>query len=209
MNEQKRRGGFTLLEMLVIIGIIGILIAVLLPSFNYVMQIARQTRAQELVGNAMTALTAYVQRERSWPDEILLSRGYFDDKVCKVLQEAGFLDVTTYNGNEINQNSPERFGLLDPWGQNIVRKNPKLSATSRTGQTAPEEIRNHILQFRIDRNLDGKVDAADCTDGFPPIPRNQSIRAVAIVWSRGPSGKDDSSSGKYPRENRLSWALGQ
>jgi len=210
MRESKRRGGFTLLEMLVIIGIIGLLMAVLLPSFGYIQQIARQSRAQTLVCDAATSLTTYVQYQRAWPDDILKSKGYFDRRVCGLLREEGLLDVTTYKDSnkyekdEVDPNSPERFGLLDPWGQAYLKRNPKLASVDDLVGNPPRPLRDHLLQFRIDSDFNGKVDGEDTFGG---APLGQSVRASAIVWSRGPSGKDDTGSGKYPKENRLSWAL--
>ena len=209
IESVHRQEGFTLVEVLVVIGIIGILIAVLLPAFGYVQQIARQSRAQTMVVDAATALTAYVQRERAWPDEIAKeSQGYFDAKVCKILFEAGLLDVTTYKGDEINQDSPDRFGLLDPWGQALVKRNPKLQDVNAEIGAPPRPIRNHLLQFRIDKNFDGKVNEDDCTGGFGAIPYDQAVRASAIVWSCGPGGWErGSKSKKYLNQNRLSWSL--
>ncbi|MCL2104694.1 MAG: type II secretion system GspH family protein [Kiritimatiellaeota bacterium] len=199
-----RQDGFTLLEMLVIIGIIGILMAVLLPSYGYIQEAARQSRAQTLVRDAATALTAYVQRERAWPTEILDSGGYLDHKVCKILHEAGLFDSTAYNGDNLNLDSLDRFGLLDPWGQAFVKRNPKLQDVNKELGDPPRPLKNHLLQFRIDRNFDGKVNA---DDGWGPIPYGQIVRESAIVWSCGPGGLQTSSAKKYLSGLRLSWAL--
>jgi prepilin-type N-terminal cleavage/methylation domain-containing protein len=204
--------GFTLVEMLVVIGIIGLLIGVLTTGFSYAQTLAWQTRSQELVSNVATAMGTYLLNERSWPDEFLRSNGNVNNEVCKVLQEASLLDVTTVTvednkppgtkKGDINPNSPERFGLFSPWGQRLIRRAPEADKL-------PEEWKKHILQFRVDVDLDGKIDSNDAELG--PIPGNgDPIRASVIVWSCGPQGKADGKTGaKNSQDNRQSWSGSQ
>ena len=210
--KKRSNKGFTLVEMLVVMGLIGLLVAMMTGGLQYVQNTAWQTRSQELVSNVATALTIYIQREGVWPKEILDSGGVVNNEVCKVLQQSKLLDVTTVSISSagvvtINQNSPERFGLLSPWGQRMVKRIPKTSAS--LGSLPPDAmLRRHMLQFRVDINLDGKIDSSDAQLGAIPGAGNV-IRASAIVWSCGPNGKDDGSIGaKKPRENRQSWGGG-
>ncbi|MBR3957296.1 MAG: prepilin-type N-terminal cleavage/methylation domain-containing protein, partial [Kiritimatiellae bacterium] len=53
-----KRRGFTLIEMLVVIGIIATLMGVMLASVTKFIKSAEKTRCQELVANTATALTA-------------------------------------------------------------------------------------------------------------------------------------------------------
>jgi prepilin-type N-terminal cleavage/methylation domain-containing protein len=212
MKRESNRG-FTLVEMLVVIGIIGLLIGVLTTGFSYAQTLAWQARSQELVSNVATALGTYLLNEKSWPDEILRSNGNVNNEVCKVLQEASLLDVTTVktdaNGvTVINQNSPERFGLFSPWGQRIIRRIPLVTAS--LGSLPPDaELQKHILQFRVDVDLDGKIDSNDGALG--PIPGDgEPIRASVIVWSCGPQGKEAGKTGaKNAQDNRQSWSGNQ
>jgi len=202
---KRSNKGFTLVEMLVVMGLIGLLVAMMTGALQYVQTTARQAQAQELVSNVATALTIYIQREGTWPQEILTSGGVVNNQVCKVLQQARLLDVTTVKSDgNINQNSPERFGLLSPWGQRMLKRNPRTTA-SLGGLPTDAQLRRHMLQFRVDIDYDGKIDSGDSLLG--PIPGNSSvIRASAIVWACGPNGKDDGSTGAtHERENRQSW----
>ena len=214
MVLRELRKGFTLIEMLVVLGILGILMASLSSAYLYVQKMAWQAHAQELVSNAAVALTLYLQKEGSWPREILDSNGEFNEHVCRVLQEHNLMDITAYKRNgdnlkydsngkpELNPDSLDRFGLLDPWGRRILRRNVEMDAVS-------EEIRNHRLQFRIDTDLDGAVDSELGT-----IPLSATVRGAAIVWSCGPRGRDDSLLGggdtkRFLKESRLSWSFGE
>jgi len=211
--KQRANKGFTLVEMLVVVGIIGLLMAVMAGALGVVQTIAWQSRSQELVSNVATALTLYIQKYESWPEEILNSKGNVDNAVCKVLQKADLLDVTTVKTTAdgdvvINQDSPERFGLFSPWGQRIIRKKPMLTA-SLGSLPSDGELMKHILQFRVDVDLDGKIDSVDAKLGV--IPGNgATIRASAIVWSCGPRGKENGGWGaRNPQDNRQSWSAGK
>ena len=53
-----KRRGFTLIEMLVVIGIIATLMGVMLASVSKFLKSAEKARCQELVANTSTALVA-------------------------------------------------------------------------------------------------------------------------------------------------------
>ena len=212
MMRRESRAGFTLVEMLVVIGILGILMATLSSSYLYVQKMAWQAHAQELVTNAASALTLYLQKEGAWTRDILNSNGEFNEDVCRVLQEHHLMDITTYkrdgdnikyddNGKpELNTDSLDRFGLLDPWGRRILKRNPGLTSIN-------DELRRHRLHFRIDENYDGIVDTS-----LGAIPLDSRVRGSAIVWSWGANGEDSSllgNSKRFLRECRISWSFGE
>jgi prepilin-type N-terminal cleavage/methylation domain-containing protein len=202
----RLQSGFTLVEMLVVIGIIGILAVAMLSSFGYLKKTAWQTRAQAQVSHVATALTVYLQNERSWPEE-LLNKHEFDADACAVLQTAKMVDITTWKtlptegtAGTINENSPDRHGLMDPWGRSAMRKNPLATEA---------EVKMHRIQYALDENFDGYVDSSEGS------PKGVRVRGSVLVWSRGPDGFDDAdgknpkAKRRYPYDDRLSWNYGQ
>lgn len=59
-NTRQRNGGFTLLELLVVIGIIAVLVALLLPALSHAREKARSTKCQSNIRQLCTATLAYV-----------------------------------------------------------------------------------------------------------------------------------------------------
>jgi len=60
----RRRHAFTLVELLVVIGIIGVLIAILLPALNKAREHARRTRCMSNMRQLTIAWTMYVQNNK-------------------------------------------------------------------------------------------------------------------------------------------------
>lgn len=200
-----QRGGFTLVEMLVVIGIIGILTAALLSSFSRVKHAAYKAQAQALVKEAATAFTRYLEDKRVWHTE-LLGKQEMDEEVCRIFQVHKYLDVMPYeisSGGTVlktkSKISLDRFGLLDPWARNALKKRNVSSASAAFGSSG-RSFKDHRLQYRLDRDLDGFV------DGSEGSPQAVKVRASVLVWARGPDGLDDfNQSGRYPKDDVLSW----
>lgn len=202
-QQSQLRGGFTLVEMLVVIGMIGILAATLVGSFSHVQTTARQSQAQAQVSEVATAFNLYLQQEREWP-AAWLTKTEIDEDVCKVFQNKHLLDLTTWSTNsvKINAESLDRFGMLDPWGRAALRRNPKASSANTS--IGGVKLSDHRIQYRLDQDFDGYVDSGE------GAPKGTKIRGSVLVWSRGPDGKDASTQSKrFPGDDRLSWNYGQ
>jgi prepilin-type N-terminal cleavage/methylation domain-containing protein/prepilin-type processing-associated H-X9-DG protein len=66
MRQYKRRNGFTLVELLVVIGIIALLISVLMPSLNRARMAANLVRCQSNFRQVYTAVTFYVAESKGF-----------------------------------------------------------------------------------------------------------------------------------------------
>ena len=208
-KAHRLNNGFTLVEMLLVIGILGILSASLLSSFSYVKTAARQSQAQSLVSEVATAFTMYLQKEREWDTDII-NKTEMDEDVCRFFQDQKLLDLTTYKldasgklSGTKNDRSLDRFGMLDPWGRGALKKNDTQSAKDPVDSRS--SFQDHRIQFRLDKDYDGFV------DGNEGSPKNVKVRASVLVWTRGPDGIDDFEKGgrRYPYDDRLSWPHAQ
>ena len=72
--RRASQAGFTLLELLVVVIIIGILATIALPQFGKAMKKARLTEAQDSVGAILTAEWAYFQENNEWADSANMQR---------------------------------------------------------------------------------------------------------------------------------------
>jgi len=74
-DEYASRGGFTLVELLVVMGIIGMLIALLLPAVQAAREAARRTQCRSNLRQIGLALDQYVDIQGVWgvyPDAAMM-----------------------------------------------------------------------------------------------------------------------------------------
>lgn len=211
----SRKRGFTLVELLIVIGIIGLLSTVMIVSFGKIRKVAMRNEAQKLVDQAKVSFEAVLLAKQSWPIALInnMQHGMNRD-VCWYLQSNHFMDLTTKEKSrqtgawDWSESSLDRFGLLDPWGRNALKINTGAqNDTDELGNGNTSTFKDHVLQYRLDMNGDGFVDASDCRGCTMPVD-GMRIRASVIVWSRGANGIDDGESDtRYPIDDSLSFSL--
>ncbi len=108
-SHLRPRSGFTLVELLLVLVILGILAALVLPKFTGRTEQARTTAAQTQISTFGTALDAFEVDTGSYP------RG--QDGLSQLVSPPN--DVTNWRGPYLKSDIP-----LDPWGHPYVYEFP-------------------------------------------------------------------------------------
>lgn len=200
--------GFTLIEMLVVIGIIAALIAASLGSFSAVRNSAEKARAQELVSNTATALTALFNDNGVWPRQLRegakTGYGVLDQTAAYPLAaNTKYMSLTT--GKEVLAGN-DRFGIVTPWATTLIkRRGMSASLGSKLGNGTT--VSDNILYYALDLDGDGIITTKVGGDAV-------SVRATAIVWCIGKSGGNEGKPWPYKtgvrkKDDVYSWSYGQ
>lgn len=200
MNAKK---GFTLIEMLVVIGIIAALSAALAAGYGRVVKSAQRAKAQETVSNAAAALGLLIQRDGKWPQEVRVNGGADGEgkgmtvAVAKILGEKKLMGVTMRGEQPAGT---DRCGIVDPWGVAALKK----SASAGEGTKVPTggTVRDHIIYYAVDLDDDGITEA---TVGGETV----RVRATAIAWGAGADGKIAPLKERGRSDDTYSWRRGQ
>lgn len=65
--KQPFQKGFTLIELMIVVAIVGILAAVAIPAYNDYVQRAQASEAFSVVGGMQTAISAFAQENGTYP----------------------------------------------------------------------------------------------------------------------------------------------
>lgn len=204
------RKGFSLVEMLVVIGIIAVLVGVSIVGFSKMTKSADRARAQELVSNVATALTALFQTEGNWPKRLATSGGgdgQLDELTALPLARGGYFSLTTEGtGKQATKLiGLDRFGIVTPWATDHIKRRGTSAAVGDV-ISGGATLGDHRLHYALDLDGDGIVEAKV---GGELI----KIRATAVVWSIGKSGGDKGKPWTYAvgrrKDDVYSWSFGQ
>ncbi|MDO9541214.1 MAG: type II secretion system protein [Kiritimatiellia bacterium] len=160
------RRGFTLLELLVVIAIIAILTGMIIPTFYYAKQRAREAKARVTVKQLETAFKAYLDTYKVWPS--VFADGEIAADIFRVLRGEYVADANkdkiAFYEFESSTNSAIT-AAYDSWS------NPNDSSTWKP------------YKVMFDMNYDNKIDA------------NQDIYRSVVVYSVGEDRNDNNGGG--------------
>ena len=197
--------GFTLIEMLIVIGIIAALTGASIAGFASVRRSAERTRARELVAQVKTALEAIWDTDGVWPKVLREKQGasdsMLDEEAAYVLASRNKLALT-YDSSSKKTTGADRFGVLTPWGADAVKRRGQ-SASLSTHVDGKSTIKDHILRFKLDLDGDGIIDGADVGG------ESVNIRAHVAVWCAGRDGIMKPYKQGLKSDDVYSWTPGQ
>ena len=201
--------GFTLVEMLVVIGIIAILMGAAVAGFSKMTKTAERAKAQELVSNAATALTTLFQQDGSWPKVVAQNGktdGRLDEKVALALAKKHLFSLTTTgSGSSFKLDGVDQFGIVTPWAAAAIKR--LGNGASKASSVGTATIEDHILHYAVDIDGDGIIEGASVGG------ESVNIRATAAVWCVGKSGGSKGQPWPYTKglkkDDVYSWTLGQ
>ena len=206
-NEKKRtkiwvrgRRAFSLVEMLVVLGIVAVLVGATIGGYSKFVKTAEKAKCQELVNNTAVALTELFQRNGVWP-KALRENGALDGELdaAAAYPLKDYMSLTHANGK---LSGYDRFGIVSPWATAIIKQRGVSAALSNKipgGGT----IQDHILHYALDLDGDGII--KDAKVGGKEV----SVRATAMVWCCGKDGKIETYAQGLRGDDVYSWTKGQ
>lgn len=204
------RRGFTLVEMLVVIGIIAVLIGASIGGYSAMTKTAEKAKCQELVSNAATALTQLYQQEGNWPKRLALNGGadgQLDADAAIPLAKGKYFSLTTTgSGRNMKLAGLDKFGIVTPWATAVIKRKG-TSAQLTDPINSVSRVKDHILHYALDLDGDGVIKGANVGG------QSVDIRATAAVWCIGKAGGNKGQPWPYQvgqkKGDVYSWTPGQ
>ena len=199
-GHRRRTEGFTLLELLTVMGIIALLAGLLVPALAMIQTHVKKTMTRDRIQQIEAAWQAHLIENRKFS---VTNPAAVDSMTPQVTMELNLVGVRGVTRREemfvetdelellVRKNKssdwsdwrPEGTGILDAWGIDQLRRAgiktiPDLTTAAGEGFDAHIQRR---LRLMLDADGDGLITAPDGTEV------NQSV----LVWSVGRDGIDN------------------
>jgi prepilin-type N-terminal cleavage/methylation domain-containing protein len=204
--ERCKKSGFTIIELLTVVAIIGLLIAILVPTIGAVRNTAKKAKSKVQFSQWTLAMEAFRQEYGYYPDVVESSpgEGLLDTKKFVGEMTGLGIDGTDPVGNvkKIRFVDFTREELVQTEGQSIVDKDLTL-----TGARIIDGFENTkifvVLDIIVnintsDRPYDGQVTVKTThtvsagvnpsPGGFSPVTDDRIIRSGIVFFSAGSGG---------------------
>jgi len=169
----KQRDGFTLIEILVVMGIMSLLAGLLMGGLNAAKGKAKKTQAKKEVSQIVTAWTAYYGDYKRFPDVVPNGSGETSYTITEMGRDAIRILQGNYHGDWAGKNT-----------RNTVYLDFHKEYTDQSDFNGYNDPWGNIYQVRLDKApYDGEVS----------IPSISGLKFSAVAWSMGPDEVDGTS----------------
>ncbi len=195
--------GFTLMEILVVVAILGILMAALISAFGGAPKKAEKAKCEELVHETATALTALFDEQGAWPQALIKnhnSEAGLDEAAAYPLARKGM--SLSYDSNARRLKGLDRFGIVSPWAAAVIKRKGN-SASPGTPVPGGGTVQDHRFRYALDLDGDGIIEGANVGG------ESVDIRATVAVWCCGADGKIEAYSDGRRADDVYSWDYGK
>lgn len=202
--KNKGKKGFTLIEMLVVLGILAVLIGASLAAFTSSTKKAQKAKGQELVHNVATALEKIYQEEGSWPRRILAgsnNENGIDEKIAYTIAKHNGLSLS-YDDTKKETTALDQCGVVSPWAQDVIRRKKGQGVSEGTKVPSGGTIKTHRLRYAVDTDGRGLVTAN--VEG-----ESVTIRGSVAVWCAGYDGTFEKYKTGLRKDDIYSWGRDQ
>jgi len=124
MRNLRKREGFTLIELMIVVAIIGILAAIAIPNFLRFQAKSKQSEARELLSTVYTAEVAYFAEQNTYA--VLTTAGFEPASTPKVytniMNSFTFTGGTSFTGTA--GGNIDGDATVDLWEVTQVKREP-------------------------------------------------------------------------------------